>query len=178
MVRTSLPRSLDRKARTRGFSLIEVLVVVVILGVVVGAVALSVGGGASRELEVQATRLQALLRLGCEQSELTGRDLGIFLSRDRIEFAWRGPDRWYPLTDAPREPLRPRQLDDGVEWSLERDGERLGLLDDAPADPQLLCLSSGELSPFQIELSRADVPERWQLEGRPDGQVLRERWDG
>mgnify|MGYP001809533897 FL=1 len=178
MERTALPRSFVRNVRTRGFSLIEVLVVVVILGVVVGAVALSVGGGASRELEAQATRLQALLRLGCEQSELTGRDLGMFLSRRRIEFAWRGPDRWYPLTDASREPLRSRELDAGIEWTLERDGERLGLLDDAPADPQLLCLSSGELSPFRIELSRTDVPERWRLEGRPDGQVLRERWDG
>lgn len=165
-------------AAVRGFSLIEVLVVVVILGVLVAAVALSIGGGASRELEAQAARLQALLRLGCEQAELTGRDLGMFLSRRRIEFAWRGPDRWYPLTDAPREALRPRELDAGIDWTLQRDGETLGLDDNAPADPQLLCAASGELSPFRLELSRADVPERWQLEGRPDGQVLRERGDG
>jgi general secretion pathway protein H len=167
-----------RPARQRGYSLIEVLVVIVILGVVVAAVALSIGGNASRELEAQASRVQALLRLGCEQSELTGRDLGIFLSRGRIEFAWRGPDRWYPLNDAPREALRPRAFDDGIEIALERDGEPLGLRDDPPADPQLLCLASGELSPFRLQLRRADVPEHWQLEGRPDGQVLRERGDG
>jgi hypothetical protein len=65
-----------------------------------------------------------------------------------------------------------------MQWSLERDGERLALDEDAPADPQLLCLSSGELSPFVVEISRVDVPERWRLEGRPDGQVLRERGDG
>ncbi len=164
-------------ARERGFSLIEVLVVVVILGVVVAAVALSIGGNASRELEAQAARLQALLRLGCEQSELTGRDLGIFVSRRRIEFAWRGPDRWYPLADAPREALRPREFDAAIEVALERDGERLALQEDAPADPQLLCVASGELSPFRMQLSRGDVPEHWQLEGRPDGQVLRDRLD-
>lgn len=164
--------------RAGGYSLIEVLVVVVILAVVVSAVILSMGGNASRGLEAQATRLQALLRLGCEQSELTGRDLGIFVSRRHLEFAWRGPDRWYPLTEAPREALRRRELDAGIEWTLERDGERLVLQDDAPVDPQLLCLSSGELSPFHLRLSRNDVPERWLLEGRPDGQVLRERSDG
>jgi len=169
---------MPRPDRAQGYSLIEVLLVVVILGVVVAAVALSIGGNASRQLEVQATRLQALIRLGCEQSELTGRDLGIFFSRQRIEFAWRGPDRWYPLEDASREPLRPRVLDEATEWSLERDGERLALDEDAPADPQLLCLASGELSPFVVEISRVDVPERWRLEGRPDGQVVRERGDG
>lgn len=161
-----------------GYSLIEVLVVVAILAIVVSAVAISIGGNASRGLEAQAARLQALLRLGCEQSELTGRDLGIFVSRRHLEFAWQGPDRWYPLAEAPREALRRRELDAGIEWTLERDGERLVLQDDAPVDPQLLCLSSGELSPFRLWLGRGDVPERWLLEGRPDGQVLRERSDG
>ena len=38
---------------------------------------LSVTGVASRQLENQAQRLQALLQLACEQSVMTGRELGL-----------------------------------------------------------------------------------------------------
>ena len=166
------------RAQSRGLSLIELLVVMVILGVVVGALLLSIGGGAARELEAQARRIEALLGLACEQAELTGRDLGIFISRARIEFAWRGPDRWYPLADASREPLRPRALDAGIELGLERDGEALLLNTDAPVDPQLACLSSGELSPFRMQFARADVDQRWTLAGQVDGSLVLEATDG
>ena len=161
----------------RGFSLIELLVVLVILGVVIAAVVLSIGGGAARELEAQARRVEALIALACEQSELTGRDLGLFVSERELSFAWRGPDRWYPLADQSREPLRPRAIDAGVEITLARDGETLILGADAPVDPQLACLSSGELSPFELRFSRADVEQRWRLTGQVDGSLMLEAED-
>lgn len=167
-----------KAAAQRGLSLIELLVVLVILGVVASALVLSIGGGAARQVETQAQRIEALITLACEQSELTGRDLGMFLSRKRIEFAWRGADRWLPLANASREPLRPRDLDDGIEIELEREGELLALADEMPADPQLACLASGELSPFELRLSRVDVPQRWQLRGELDGRLELEAIDG
>lgn len=165
-------------AAQRGLSLIELLVALVILGVIASALVLSIGGGAARQVEAQAQRFQALITLACEQSELTGRDLGMFFSRKRIEFAWRGVDRWLPLSDVAREPLRPRDFDDGIEMELEREGEILPLADEMPVDPQLACLASGELSPFELRLSRADVPQRWQLRGALDGRLELEAIDG
>jgi general secretion pathway protein H len=170
--------AVSTRASLRGLSLIELLVVLVILGVIASALALSIGGGAARQVEGQAQRIEALITLACEQSELTGRDLGMFFSRKRIEFAWRGVDRWLPLPDAAREPLRPRGFDDGIEVELEREGEILPLADEMPADPQLACLASGELSPFELRLARADVPQRWQLHGALDGRLELEAIDG
>jgi hypothetical protein len=137
-----------------------------------------VGGGAARQVEAQAQRLQALLQLACEQAELTGRDIGIFVSSRRIEFAWRGVDRWLPLAEASREPLRPRDFDGGIQIELQREGEVLALSEELPADPQLACLASGELSPFELRLRRADVPQRWLLRGELDAQLTLEASDG
>ncbi|MCG6117809.1 MAG: GspH/FimT family pseudopilin [Aquimonas sp.] len=151
--------------------MIELLVVVVVLGVLVSALVLSIGGSSDRALELQARRLQGLLQLACEQAELTGRDVGVFMSADGVGFAWRGPDRWYPLTEAAREPLRTRALEPGIEMTLERDDETLRLPSERPEAPQLVCLSSGELTPFLLRFARADVTRRWLLRGAMDARL-------
>lgn len=169
-------RSLGRTLQ-RGLSLIELLVVVVVLGVVVSALVLSIGGGSDRALEQQARRLQGLLQLACEQAELTGRDVGVFLSNVDFGFAWRGPDRWYPTSDAAREPLRARLLEPAIEIVLQRDGETLRLPGERPEAPQLVCLSSGELTPFVLAFARPDVSRRWLLRGRVDARLELEAED-
>ena len=64
------------KPKARGFSLIEILVVVVIVGVTAAVVALSVRGSGEREVENAAQRARALVRLACERAIIGGRDIG------------------------------------------------------------------------------------------------------
>jgi general secretion pathway protein H len=160
--------------RPRGFTLIEILVVLVIVGVVVAAVGMSVAGSGARQLENAARRAQALVALACERAVLGGRDLGFAAVEGGLRFGYFELDGWHELVDNPSDELRPRALGEGVELSVERDGERLVLSLDAPVEPPFACLSSGELTPFALELSRSGVAEVWRLEGRLDATLTLE----
>ena len=65
----------------RGFTLIEILLVIVIIGCAVGIVVLSLPGGpgqsASRDMGVEAERLRAAIQLAGEQAVMEGRIIGL-----------------------------------------------------------------------------------------------------
>ena len=63
---------------SRGFTLIELMVVIVILGIIASFAVLSVGNrDASAALEEEVQRLAALLQLASEEAVITGRQLGL-----------------------------------------------------------------------------------------------------
>src|SRR5689334_15559631 len=59
----------------RGFTLIEILLVVAIIGVAAGVVTLSVRGAESRKLEEEGNRLAALFRMAASEARTGGRTL-------------------------------------------------------------------------------------------------------
>jgi general secretion pathway protein H len=155
--------------KTRGFTLIELLVVVVIVAVMAGALTLAIGGvGGERKLAYQAEQTQALIRYACEQAELTGRNIGISLKRDGYRFSQFERQDWMPF--GPGE-LRARNWLDTTDASLGRDGRLVTIASEYPEKPQLVCFSSGELTPFVLDLRLSDLPTRYRLDGQPDGDI-------
>ena len=153
----------------RGFTLIELLVVVVILTVLAGALTLAVGGGGGeRQLAREAEQLRALLGYACEQAELRGRDFGISLDARGYRFSIAERSDWLPARAGE---LRERTWISGTAPALTRDGRPVAVTGKAPEKPQLVCFSSGELTPFRLDLALADLPKRYRLEGAPDGDV-------
>jgi general secretion pathway protein H len=153
-----------------GFTLIEVLVVVVILGVLAAALTLAVAGaGGERQLEREAEQARALIGYACEQAELSDREIGISLNDRGYRFSWLNRDRWDTFVDGE---LRPRSwLADGTA-ALARDGHVVEIVEQFPDKPQLLCFSSGELTPFLLDLGLSDLAQRYRLQGQPDGSVM------
>ncbi|OMG64930.1 type II secretion system protein GspH [Stutzerimonas balearica] len=177
------------RRRARAFTLIELLVVLVLLGILVGLAVLASGSSSSsRELRDEARRLAALIGVLSDEAVLDSREYGLLVSDagyrvlrlDEATGRWDEPDR-----------SRGRQLPEWMRLQLELDGTPLRLLDPARSEsdraglsredqaprrskrrprlePQLLILSSGELSPFTLRLS----------ERRADGNAWRLSSDG
>jgi len=62
-------------ARANGFTLIELLVAIAIIGLGTAAVALSLRGGESRQLQEEGARLGALFRIAQDEARISGRSL-------------------------------------------------------------------------------------------------------
>lgn len=141
----------------RGFTLIELLVVLVILGSLIGIATLSIGiAGPSRELRNEAERLAGLIGVLAEEAVLDNREYGLYLTNEAYQVLRYDPQsaRWDALDD------KPHSLPGWAELSVELEGEALKLPQPSGEQsgaagklPQLLMLSSGELSPFRLRLS-------------------------
>ena len=154
---------------SRGFTLIEILVVMVILAVLCGAVSLAIAGaGGQRVLAREAERAQTLIAYACERAELSGRDIGLSFAQSGYRFSRFEHEVW---TSYRGEELRPRNWPENLSAVLTRDGQRIVLAAQFPDKPQLLCYASGELTPFQMELALPDLARRYRLDGAADGQV-------
>ena len=102
------------------------------------------------------------------KAELVGRDIGVSVDRRGYRFSRRNGAAWLPLEG---DELRPREWLAGTQVALSSDGHAIVVGDDFPEKPQLACFSSGELTPFRLELRLTDLAQGWQLDGAPDATL-------
>lgn len=157
---TELPRP------ARGFSLLELLVVLLLIGIILTMATLSVGPVGNRaDSASEAHRLAALLQLAREQAVLQGLEHGLEVSRGGYRVLAFEDDQWAPLSDTT---WRPRVLPEGLRLDLAIEGRALALPAEQPGEPQLLLLSSDEMTPFEIEFSDATLRCRLTGDGLAD----------
>ena len=95
-----------------GFTLLEVLVVLVILGIAAGLAVVNLGGDERGTTEREARRLAGALEHAAAAAQWRRETIGVSAEGERYRF-WRrdDADRWVPLTDD--DVLAPRTLPAG-----------------------------------------------------------------
>ena len=173
--RTS-PAAWRAPAASRGFTLIEILVVVAIIAIITAVTLLSVNlTGRDRELEKESDRLLALINYAREQAELQTREYGVMFQDDGYEFltydnrrdAWRGVFE----DDA----LAERKLPYGLTFALSIESRPVTF--NRPKDakdktPQLMIYSNGDLTTFAATLQREGGMRSVTLTEDDKGQVV------
>lgn len=133
-------------ASARGFTLMEVMVVLVLIGIITSFALLSVGGGPRERLAEEARRLAALVELHQQEAILSGEPRGIQFTR--TGYAVLRQDEkgaWQPPAAA--ETLIQHRLPDEIALGLWVEG-RPAALKIAGKLPQVLLLASGEATEF------------------------------
>lgn len=166
------------RAKSRGFSLIEILVVLVIIAFATKMVVYSLEGGAEDELDTQALRLHTTINMASEFAILNQVELGFHIDNNVFEFLVFDGEKWVSFVrEALFEPVEfdPRfklalNLDDlawaqdnlleQANWRELMSGDEDSLLELKKFKiPQVLILSSGEVSAFQLILELKEQSE-------------------
>ena len=110
-----LTRDASRHRRTpaTGFTLVEILVVLVVIGVAAALLVAAIDRDPRRVLGGEARRLAGSLEHAAALAQWTGQTLGVSAAGVSVRF-WRrsGDDQWSAITDD--DVLAPRRLPDGV----------------------------------------------------------------
>jgi general secretion pathway protein H len=147
------------RQRSAGFTLIELMIVVFIIGIMTAAVVIAFGGDRrDTELDKEAQRLDALFDYVREQAELQTRDYGFrmndraysFVVFDVLQNQWRTADE----DDA----LRERTFPEDFRPSMVVEGRTVVLNKKKPAiddfKPQVMIFANGDLTSFEVSLKR------------------------
>lgn len=160
-----------RRLKLRGFTLIEILVVIIIVGIVSAIALLSFGVlGDDRNLQREARRLSSLIQLANDEATLQGRDYGLEILRAGYRFVEFDPllTQWNEVVGD--EILRPRPLETDMEFELFIEDRSILLEEEASKTerdedetkrdlteeyiPHVLILSSGDMTPFELRIHR------------------------
>jgi general secretion pathway protein H len=161
--------------RSSGFTLLELLVVLVLVGIIFSFAMLSLRGDDLAELVEQETRrLGTLLELVSDEAVLRGEEMAVHFSDTGYEFLILSGDRWQAQEDDRL--LQSRSLPADIEIRLEVNGDSPGLAaadkeDEETLTPQVYILSSGEMTPFSATLQSPQSNTRYHLSASLLGEV-------
>ena len=165
--------------RQSGFTLIEMMVVLVIIGIVVSTVVLSIKTDDIEEyMEIEMRRVQALLNLARDEAVLQGQEISLTVEENKYSFETLGEEGWRPITGD--RVFRDRQVMAGTELSLVVDDLEINLGQnqeetedqaDKQRKPRIYILSSGEIMPFELILRTEDQTIEFRVKVEGDGEI-------
>jgi general secretion pathway protein H len=165
-----------------GFTLIEILLVVVVIGMVVSVIQFNfIGAGSEEKLKRASSRFAGVFDLAAEYSMLNNIEMGLYLEDNSYQFLGYDGVRWSELPE--NKLFQAHQLVEGIEISLELDDlpiEEAPLFDaetfeteeddfkseeDKPLIPQVYILSGGDITPFSLSFSVEDTDLSYKVSG-------------
>ena len=137
------------KVKHRGFTLIEIMVVIVIAAILIGAVTISFPRSSDDLLKEEAERFSALVSLAQDEAILQSRDLGLAINDSGYAFFRQNNASWEAFSDTI---FKARKLEGLLQHELFLEGVMIKLKSQQKATPQIAIYSSGEVTPFSYFL--------------------------
>lgn len=153
---------MESRRLRNGFTLIELVVVLLILTLTIGLIGLNLGDSDNDRVREEADRVAALLQTARDEAILQGRILAVQFQAGGYRFLRvDSQGKLGPLTGD--ETFRPRNLPEGMTLSL--------VLDGAPgtAETGLVLEPSGQIPPFTLTFRLGNAA--WQARGENGGRV-------
>ena len=166
---------LKHKHRQQGFTLIEVMLVIVLIGVMVSAVQFTFSGNKAEQLlEQNSARFAGVFDVAAEYGLLNNIELGLFVEKNTYQFLGYDGVSWSPIASNPM--FEVFTLPEGIEITLQLDDLPIeepllfdsSLLINEDQDdnfteeekkktiPQVYMLSGGDITPFSLTFSLAE----------------------
>jgi general secretion pathway protein H len=163
--------------KQKGFTLVEVLVVMVIISIVGSISLLSLGYNQNARYEKVGEQIKQMLALSSEESLLQASILGLGFSKDNFQ-VYRYQDQtdktnnpWRKIADAA---LGMHHIPKDVQITVKVGGKVIPTMKDdmAESQPQLLIDTAGNIIPFTILIGKAGAKPHYQVQGAADGSVI------
>ncbi|MEJ2455018.1 MAG: type II secretion system minor pseudopilin GspH [Candidatus Thiodiazotropha sp.] len=167
------PSGVSPKAATAGFTLIEVMVVVVIIGILINFAVLSLRSHSpGDQLNEEAQRLRSLLQIASEEALLRSSFIGVDITETGYGFLRLEEETWQPVDDTL---FRNRELPDEVQISINMAQPPGDDDDEEKRTPEIILLNSGEITPFDLKISSIHSDDYFRLSGNETGELSLER---
>lgn len=166
-----------------GFTLIEILIVLVIMAVLAGAVSVSVVG-ADRTIKLKdlAENISLVIPLGQEQAILQPTQIGMVFSDHDYSFYKYVPSDsdptqgdWQPIHGEPGFDSKTFSTSFKLKITTPENQTEVIATHDTLIRPQIIMYSSGDITAFKMTLSIGSSPPLFLITGSSDGNITLER---
>jgi type II secretion system protein H len=157
----------------KGYTFIEVLIVLLILSITASMALLAVSRNEDRSLQRFTDELMQLVILAQEQALLRPAVLGMSFSDDDVQFTQyqdtgHQPGQWVPLHDRV---LHRYVIPEGIAVNLEA---KESLLASDQHHPQMIISTNGEVTPFTMLVGKKGQKPQYAIVAQANGQVIRQ----
>ena len=152
--------------RCRGFTLIEILIVMAIISIVSGVAVLAITSNQNKSIEYFTQQLTHLIQLSEEEAMLRPATLGLAFTPTTFQF-FSYHKNWQPLTD---KNFGEHTIPNNIKIIVTVQNKPVPL----DGKPHLIISTSGDVSPFLILIGKQNKPPRHQISGESNGNIKME----
>jgi general secretion pathway protein H len=165
-----------RRRYLNGYTLIEILIVLLIISIVSSVALISINHNENRQLETFANELTQLLSLAEEQAMLQPSVLGLIIDDQSLRFAAfqshhenEKKNEWVMLQDDHL--LNVQIIPKEINVSFATEHTELDHESASVTTPQIIISTNGDLTPFTIYIGRKGKKPRYVIRGEADGRI-------
>lgn len=173
-----------RSVRAQGFTLLELMIVIVITAILFSFATLTIRSSSPEDLiKEEARRLNRLIQLVLEEAVFKNTEYGLEFKSNSYQFLSYNEGNWQSIADDKL--LRKRELPEDMEIELAveqtdiiigdtpitTDEDNINIDEEEKAQPQVFLLSSEEITPeFSARFSFRGVETSYMVNGSIDGK--------